>query len=296
MAEERRRTTSRRELARQSRFVRLSPLTGELDGDAFDQSMDEDADATLGLLADLAGATDPRLRELARALAGRVMVRLGRAGPPRAGGVGRLRGGRWADGGDVDVDASLEEIVSARSGRRPVDLEEMRSRHWARPATGICMLVDRSGSMGGQRLASGALAAAAVAWRAPDDYSVVAFSDEAVVVKAQDEIRPVEAVVDDLLGLRGHGTTNLDLALSVARAQLERSRSRDRLVLLLSDGRATTGPDPAPAARALDRLLVLAPAGDSREAAALARSAGGRTVELGGPSTVPAALAALIGG
>ena len=296
MAEERRRTTTRRELARQNRFARLSPMAGELDGEAFDQSMDEDADATLGLLADLAAATDPRLRELARALAGRVMVRMGRAGPPRAAGVGRLRAGRWADGGDVDVDASLEEIVSASAGGRAVDLGAMTARQWARPATGICLLVDRSGSMGGRRLASGALAAAAVAWRAPNDYSVVAFSDEVVVVKAQDESRPVEAVVDDLLGLRGHGTTNLDLALSVAKAQLERSRSRDRLALLLSDGRATSGPDPIGAARALDRLLVLAPAGDSREASELARTAGGRTVELGGPSTIPAALAALLGG
>lgn len=202
---------------------------------------------------------------------------------------------RLSDGGDVDIDGSLEEIAGARSAGRPVDIDAMRSRQWARPATSLCLVVDRSGSMGGHRLASAALAAAAVAWRAPDDYSVVAFSDEALVVKAQDETRPVEAVVDDILGLRGHGTTNLDLALTVAGAQLNRSRSRDRLVLLLSDGRATSGPDPVAAARSLDRLLVLAPEGDDEQATALARAAGGRAVALGGPSTVPAALAALIG-
>jgi len=267
-----------------------------LDGDAFDEALSEDPDAALGLLAELAGATDARLRELARQLAGRVLVRVGRAGPPRAAGVGRMQAARWAEGGDLDIDSSLEEIIGARVADRPLDLESMRARRWARPATAICLLIDRSGSMGGQRLASAALAAAAVAWRAPDDYSVVAFSDEAVVVKAQDEVRPVEAVVDDLLCLRGHGTTNLDLALTVARSQLDRSTAKDRVVLLLSDGRPTAGADPVGAARALERLLVLAPAGDAREATALARAAGGRAVELGGPSTVPSALAALIGG
>ena len=37
--------------------------------------MDDDPDEALALLADLTGATDPRLRELARRLAGRIMRR-----------------------------------------------------------------------------------------------------------------------------------------------------------------------------------------------------------------------------
>lgn len=258
--------------------------------------MDEDPDTALALLAELAGATDPDLRELSRRLAGRVMVKLGRAGPPRAAGVGRMRVSRWLEGADIDVDGSLEELVEARGGRRGPDLEGLRARSWARPATGLCLVIDRSGSMGGHRLASAALAAAAVAWRAPDDYSVVAFSDDVVVVKAQDEVRPVEAVVDDVLALRGHGTTNLELALTVARQQLERSRSRQKVVLLMSDGRATSGGDAVAAARGIDRLLVLAPAGDAVEATLLATRAGGRVVELSGPASVPAALAALVGG
>ena len=76
-------------------------------------------------------------------------------------------------------------------------------RAWAKPGTALCLVVDRSGSMGGERLATAAVAAAAVAWRAPDDYSVLAFGRDVVAVKSQDVFRPPERVVDDLLSVAG---------------------------------------------------------------------------------------------
>jgi hypothetical protein len=63
--------------------------------------------------------------------------------------------------------------------------------------------------------------------------------------------------------------------------------------VLLSDGRATAGGDALAEARTLDGLVVLAPAGDADDARALAAAAGGRCVELAGPTSVPAALASL---
>jgi len=148
--------------------------------------------------------------------------------------------------------------------------------------------------MGGDRLAAAAVAAAAVTWRAPKDYSVLTFSEDVVVIKAQDEWRGAEVVVDDLLTLRGLGTTNLALALRAARTQLARSSAARRLVVLLSDCRATTGGDPFAEARAVDELFVVAPAGDSEEGKALAGAAGGRCATLEGPSGVPAVFAQLL--
>ena len=72
----------------------------------------------------------------------------------------------------------------------------------------------------------------------------VAFAEEALVVKAQDRHRPPDEVVDDLLTLRGFGTTDLARALRVARLQLERSTAGRRLAIVLSDCRATAGEDP----------------------------------------------------
>jgi Mg-chelatase subunit ChlD len=65
--------------------------------------------------------------------------------------------------GDLDLDASLTAIADARAAPRPVGLDELRARAWARPTLALCLLVDASGSMGGARLAAAALTAAACA-------------------------------------------------------------------------------------------------------------------------------------
>jgi Mg-chelatase subunit ChlD len=238
----------------------------------------------------MSGATDEQLRRLARRLAGRVALRLTRTGRLRERGVGRLRRVPLEPGGDLDLDASLDPLLAAAAGRRAPAAEDLRATVWARPSVALCLLVDRSGSVGGQRLATAALAAAAVSLRAPDDHSVIAFNDRAVVLRAQAENRPVLEVVQALLALRGHGTTDLALAFEAARRQLAPSRASRRITVLLSDARPTAGPDPVPAARGLDELLVLAPAGDAAQARAFAATVGARLDVLAGPSDVPRAL------
>lgn len=295
LADQRRQTVSRRMLGRHRRFEQVSPQVGALDQAAFDDAMAEDPDETLALLADLTGATDQHLRELSRRLAGRLMVDLARSGEARRRGVGRMRTEKFGEeGGDLDIDASLEPLHLARASGVAPDLNDLRARVWTRPASAICLVVDRSGSMGGDRLAAAAVAAAAVSWRTPDDYSVLAFSDHVVVIKAQDVWRGPEVVVDDLLTLRGNGTTDLSLALKVARTQLTRSNAARRLVILLSDCRPTAGGDPVGEARAVDELFVIAPAGDSDEGEVLASAAGGRCAALKGPSGIPGVFAQLL--
>lgn len=244
----------------------------------------------------MAGATDERLRALARRLAGRVAVRLTRRGPARRRGTGRLRRVPLEPGGELDVEGSLDALLAASASGQPPALEDLRGTAWARPEVAISLVVDRSGSVGGERLAAASLAAAAVALRAPEDHSILVFSDKAVVLKSQDRPRAVSAVVDDLLQLRGHGVTDLAVALDAARAQLERSTAARRLVVLLTDGRATAGPDPLPYARRLDELVVIAPADDAEQARAFAVAAGARFGTLTGPSDVPRALEVLSDG
>lgn len=267
-----------------------------LDAEAVEQQLADDPDAALELLADLTGATDERLRALAARLAGRIAVRLGQGGPVRERGIARLRRVPLAPGGDLDVDASLDVLVRATGSGVPAVADELRATAWGRPSAALCLVVDRSGSVGGRRLATAALAAAAVAHRAPRDWSVVAVNDRAIVVKAQGERRPVPDVVDDLLRLRGHGSTDLALGLTAARSQLDRSRAVRRLTVLLSDGRSTAGADPIATARGLDALAVLAPADDAVQARALAEASGARFGTVSGPSDVPRALRLLAEG
>ena len=162
----------------------------------------------------MATAADRRMAALAAGLAGRLALDLARAGTSSAGGVGRLEAGR-ADrcSGDVDVDRSLDGLLEAKAAGRPWRLEELWVQRWQRPATAIALVVDRSGSMGGPRLAAAAVAAAACALRAPQQWSALAFGDQVVAIKSADSDRPASAVVDDILRLRGYGTTDLAAAL-----------------------------------------------------------------------------------
>ncbi|MEL6890989.1 MAG: vWA domain-containing protein [Actinomycetota bacterium] len=294
MADARRRSTSRRELARRPDFEQMSPEVGELDEEAVEQALSGDPDETLSTLAELTGATDPVLRDLARRLAGRLFLDLARRGPPRPRGVGRLHTERFGpDGGDLDLDASLDAIVHARGTRSAIDPDELFVRTWTTPDTAYCLVVDRSGSMGGRPLATSALAAAAIACRAPEDYSVLSFGKDVIAPKSQDVPRSTEAVVDAVLALRGFGTTDVAGALHAAREQLSRSPASRRITVLLSDCRSTeVGPagDPVDVARRLDELVIVAPDGEDDEAREFAAAVGARIGTVAGPSDIVNAL------
>lgn len=247
------------------------------------------------MLADMTGATDERLRALALRLAGRLVIDLARGGPPRSRGVGRMRSqSAEIASGDLDLDRSMEALVEARATGGAPPLADLVVHAWSRPDAALALVIDKSGSMGGDRLASAALAAAAAAWRGPVDHSVLAFADRVIVIKAQDVQRHADEVVNDVFSLRGHGTTNLDLALRQAHAQLERSRARRRLTILLSDCEPTAGTDPLPAARGLEELAIIAPVDAADGAQAFATASGARLVLLEGPSDIPSAFATLL--
>ena len=253
--------------------------------------MKQDPDEMLGMLADLTGATDPKLRDLARRLAGRLMLDIANRGRSRPRGIGKIVEQPYRpDAGDIDIDASLDALNELRHGIAPSE-EGLRVRGWKKPGTALCLLVDRSGSMGGKPLATSAIAAAAVASRNPDDYSVCAFGKDVIVVKSQDVPKSSEKVVNDVLTLRGHGTTDVAGALIVANQQLSRSRAGRRVAVLLSDCRATVDGDVESAARAVDELVIVAPAEDHDEATALAGRVGARLELVNGPSEIPEVLA-----
>jgi Mg-chelatase subunit ChlD len=253
--------------------------------------MNEDPDEAMAMLADMTRATDARLRELARRLAGRLMLDVARRGRSRPRGTGRMETMPYLpDAGDLDIDASAEAIVEARAAGSAIDPERLRVRRWVQPRTAVCLLVDRSGSMGGRPLATSAVAAAAVAFRAPEVWRGVSLAQDAVGVKSQDGWRPVEAVVDGVLALRGHGTTDLAAALAVAGQQLARSRAGRKVVVLLSDCRATEPGDVVVAAAALDELAIVAPDGDDEAAVALATQVGATLTTVTGPTAAADAL------
>ncbi|MDA0141801.1 VWA domain-containing protein, partial [Solirubrobacter deserti] len=261
-----RRTLARRQLAhRHAQLERVSPEVGRLDEAALHELLGTDPDAAVALLADLAAATDPRLRAHARRLAARLFVRAGRLGRETTSGYRRLAPGRAGQDGDLDLDLTFEV-----AGGRPRHADELVARRWVAPQRALCLLVDHSGSMHGHAVGLAAMASAAVVLTHTEraTTSVIAFAKDALVLQAQDEPRPPAALVDDLLSLRGQGRTDLALALRTAAAQLASRPAADRHVILLSDCRRTAGGDPHGALAGLDRVDVLGTSADPEAVAA----------------------------
>ena len=274
-------------------FTKVSPQVGALDEDALTRLLDADPDAAAALLADLAVATDRDLRAAAQRLAGRIFIRLGRAGGARARGARRLAPSRGGEG-DLDLEATLDQWPGHGAPAR----EDLVTRSWTARRRAVCLVVDSSGSMSGLGVAMAAVAAAAVVlaadWLAP---GVIAFSGDARVLQAQGARRLPEDLVGDLIGLRGHGVTDLAGALRAAAAQLARADGGERVAVLLSDCLRTAGTDPAGALQGIDRLHVLCPvpAPESElAAAALARAGGGISQPVGRLADVAPALHRLL--
>jgi gas vesicle protein GvpN len=277
-----RRTISRADLAAaHAGFGEVSPQVGRLDSEALARLLAADPDAAATLLADLALATDRELRAAARRLAARVFVRLGAAGGAPSRGTRRLGPSPRGDG-DLDLDRTLDRL----SGSWPPGPDALVTRSWVARRRALCLLVDTSGSMTGLAVAIAAVAAAGVVLAGDRqlDPAVLAFGGGVTVLQAGTAPRDPEALVGDLVGLRGHGMTDLAGALRAAARQLSQAAAGQRVAILLSDCLRTAGDDPAAALTGIDRLHVLCPlpgmgpaqaAESERAAAALARRGGG---------------------
>jgi Mg-chelatase subunit ChlD len=267
---------------------------GVLDELALDRALSADPDATLAMVADLVHATDESLRAEARRLAARLVIDRSRSGRPVRTGTSRPRNVPASRGGDLDVDASMDGIVTARGEGRPPDLDDLTARDWGRQDLALCLLVDASGSMNGERLAVAATVTAACALRAPVQHAVLAFAGDVRTIRPLSGVDPAASVVDKVLALRGHGVTRLADGLRAAVGELASARAHRRVVVLLSDCRHTDE-DPLAVARTVPELVVLAPREDSEQAAALATAAGARWAELDGADSAPALLRDLLG-
>ena len=189
------------------------------------------------------------------------------AGGPgvRPGGPGRPAPGPGEPGGwSRSAAATATSTWTARStrwtGATPVAAEDLVTRGWTGHRRAVCLAVDSSGSMTGLAVAIAAVAAAGVVLRRDErlETSVLTFGRDVEVVAGHARRPAAEAVVRQLLGLRGHGLTDVAAALRAARVELLSAVADQRVVVLLSDCLHTTGDPPdvgagrhRPAARAL---------------------------------------------
>ena len=281
-------------LSRHARFADISPEVGVIDEEALDKALAADPDGTLAMVADMVHATDETLRAHARKLASRLVIDRSKSGRAVRSGTARPRNVPASRGGDLDIDASMDGILHARGEHRPADLDDLVARDWGKQDVAVCLLVDASGSMNGERLAVAATVTAACALRAPAQHAVIAFAGDVRTVRPLHSSLTASAVVDKVLALRGHGVTKLADALRAASAELSSARAQRQVVVLLSDCRHTDE-DPVPVGLRLPELVVLAPRDDSEQAEVFARATGARWAALAGADSAPALLRELLG-
>lgn len=281
---------SRQQMTAIEHFDELSPEVGELDEHVMDRLLADNPDEAVSLLVTLGDAVDPELQAKARRVAERIVIDIARRGRAAQGKVGRLRSLPLRDGGDLDVDAAVESL--AESGGSLVDADMLRVIDWERPDTAVCLVIDRSGSMKGEALASAALAAAAVALRAPAFHAVIAFSGTAEVVRSMvtSAHASADGVVDAVLSLKGHGTTNVSDGLRAAITEHEAARCGRHLTVLLSDCRDRAIDEAVPFAQSLEELVIVSPADDIADAQRFAEVTGAALVGVEGPHDVARAL------
>lgn len=222
----------------------------------------------------MSAAVDERLRLLVRRVAANTFIRPVTGRRPRRG-VRRLAPASAHSGGDLDIDRTLDRS----SGLRPSTIDQLVTRAWSAHRPRVVLLIDRSGSMSGGAVARAAAAAAAIslATRGRADCGVIAFSRDRIVLQPLSRTPDPFRLVDRILTLRGHGTTDLAGALTEA-SRMVRSRSGDGngIVVLLSDCIATEGTDPTRALTGIAHLHIITPS-DAPESIAVARSLTGPT-------------------
>jgi Mg-chelatase subunit ChlD len=161
----------------------------------------------------------------------------------------RLVEGRWPGEGELDLDATLEGEPH-EEGFWPV-LQRREPRR-ASPT----LILDLSLSMSGEHVAIVAVAAAILRLKL-ERVAVVAFGSTARVLVRAGEVTSPRELVRRVLSVPAQGYTHLEEGLRVAASEALRMRPRGGVGLLLSDGMANMGWDPARQAGRFRRLHVL---------------------------------------
>ena len=190
---------------------------------------------------------------LATALAGAV-ARAGRGsaagGAEPAGAPARFTA---PGGGPVSFTGRLDRTAVLQGGDGVVRMELVLGaapdevRHGARVPTDLVVILDRSGSMGGEKITHARRAVRElVSQLGPDDrFALVTYSDQAALVLplAQADADARETWLRTVDTVAADGSTNMSSGLDLALATIEGARRAGRVprVILISDGLANQG-------------------------------------------------------
>lgn len=127
--------------------------------------------------------------------------------------------------------------------------EETQIRNVSLPLN-VCILIDTSGSMSGERLEYAKTGANELINRlGPSDYvTIVDFSDSPITVVSSTKVENKEEILAKISQIRVRGSTGLHAGLKSAYAELQKSTDVDSVkrIILLTDGHPTDVDDKSP--------------------------------------------------
>jgi Mg-chelatase subunit ChlD len=199
---------------------------------------------------------------------------------------------------DLELEETIEEAPLAVRGDVALTDQDVRMSYQVHRRQAVVLSVDTSLSMTGEKLALTAVALAVVLLQFPDDpIGIVAFENEAKVLKRPDERISLQELVERFLDVPAQGYTHLEdglrAALKLVRRSGVRGAGRPPSTVVLTDGKYTAGRDPAYLAPRFPHLVVLKM---GRERASLelcrelARRGRGRLREVGELEALPEAM------
>jgi Mg-chelatase subunit ChlD len=167
-----------------------------------------------------------------------------------------------ADQPELDIDETLENSplgVSTLS----LEAQDIWMEYNVHRKQPVVLSVDTSLSMTGEKLALTAVALAVVLLQFPDDpVGIVAFENEAEILKRPDEKISIEQLIERFLDVPAQGYTHLEEGMKaslrlVYSARAAAGGSGLPSTVLLTDGKYTAGKDPGYLAPKFPHLVVL---------------------------------------
>lgn len=152
----------------------------------------------------------------------------------------------------VSLQAALAEPVMLGGKKKTTFLKvgltgfEFSTGDAERPPANVAIVLDKSGSMGGAKIARAREAAKmAVERLGPNDIvSIIAYDTTVSVVVPATKVADKEAIFEMIDGIKPGGNTALFAGVSKGAAEVRKFRGKDRVnrVILVSDGIANRGP------------------------------------------------------